>query len=75
MLQAREALYDEQDLTQFLGQAEDAQAAAEQGWNDALRDVNILREFITANDLEVPDCHTQYYDNDAEVGPVTFGNM
>lgn len=68
-------MYDEQDLTHLLGQAEDAQAAAEQGWSDALRDVDILWEFITANELEVPDCHTQYYDDDAEVGSVSFGHM
>ena len=67
-LQVNEGMFDEQDLTQFLGQAEDAQAAAEQGWNEALQDVDILRAFIAANNLEVPDCHTQFYNCDAEVG-------
>ena len=69
MLQASALLYDEQDLTQFLGEAEDAQATAEQGWHEAQQNVGILREFIQAHDLEVPDCHTQCYDDDhAEVG-------
>ena len=65
-------MYDEQDLAQFLGEAEDAQAAAEQGWHEAQQDIGMLRKYITAHNLEVPDCYTQLYDDDAEVSPCRF---
>lgn len=67
VLQANEGIFDEQDLMQFIGEAEEAQWEAEEGLSAAKLEINMLRAYMSINGLEAPHFKAQYCSGPAEV--------